>query len=55
VLEHLKLQVLSEYEAESVAKWCKRLDEWGHPARWAVVKSMAEAIVSQQKKNQVLG
>ena len=53
--EHLKQQVLSEYEAKSVAKWCKRLDEWGHPARWAVVKSMAESIVSHREKNQVLG
>ena len=52
---HLKLQVLTEYEEKSIVRWCERLDEWGHPARMALVKSMAEAIVARQIKDRALG
>jgi len=52
---HRKMQMLSEYKERSVARWCERLDEWGHPARLAVVKSMAEAIVARREKNWSLG
>ncbi|KAG0131843.1 hypothetical protein HOY82DRAFT_473125, partial [Tuber indicum] len=47
---HQKRQVLSEYEEMSIVRWCDRLDEWGHPARLAVVKGMAEAIVARLVK-----
>ena len=49
------MQVLSEYEEKSVVRWCGRLDEWGHPARLAVVKSMAEAIIARREKDRSLG
>ena len=52
---HCKMQVLSEYEEKSVVRWCERLDEWGHPARLAVVKSIAEAIIARREKNRSLG
>lgn len=52
---HLKLQVLTEYEEKSIVTWCERLDEWGHPARMALVKSMAEAIVARRIKDRALG
>jgi len=49
------MQVLSEYEEKSIAQWCERLDEWGHPSRLAMVKSMAEAMVARQEKSHSLG
>jgi len=52
---HCKMQVLSDYEEKSVVRWCERLDEWGHPARLAVVKSMAEAIIARREKKWSLG
>jgi len=55
VLGHLKMQVLTEFEEKSIARWCERLDKWGHPPRLEVVKSMAEAIVGRREKNRSLG
>ena len=55
VLGHLKMQVLTEFEEKSIARWCKRLDEWGHQPRLEVVKSMAEAIVGRRETNRSLG
>lgn len=55
VAGHLRMQVLTEYEESSLVRWCERLDEWGHPARIAVVKSMAEAIVARRVNNRPLG
>jgi len=52
---HQHRQVLSEYEERSVVRWCEKLDEWGHPARLAVVKGMAEAIVARRVKERELG
>ena len=52
---HLKMQVLMEFEVKSIARWCKWLDEWGHPPRLEVVKGMAEAIVGRREKNRSLG
>jgi len=52
---HLKMLVLTEYEENAIVRWCERLDEWGHPARLGVVKSMAEAIVAWRIKDQKLG
>ena len=48
-------QALSEYEEKSIVRWCERLDEWGHPARLAVVKGMAEAMVARRVKDRSLG
>jgi len=48
---HQRRQVLLEYEEKSIVRWCERLDEWGHPARFAVVKGMAEAIVARWVKD----
>lgn len=45
---HQKMLVLSEYEENSIVRWCERLDEWGHPALIGMVKGMVEAIVSQR-------
>ncbi|KAG0135052.1 hypothetical protein HOY82DRAFT_473832, partial [Tuber indicum] len=47
---HHKMQVLSEYEENSIVRWCERLDERGHPARMALVKSMAQTIVTRRIK-----
>lgn len=55
VTGHLRMQVLTEYEESSLVRWCERLDEWGHPARLGVVKSMAEAIVARRVNNRPLG
>jgi len=52
---HLKLQVLTQYEEKSIVRWCECLDEWGHPAWMALVKSMAEAIVARRIKDRALG
>ena len=52
---HLKLQVLTEYEEKSIVRWSERLDGWGHPARMALVKSMAEAIVARRIKDRASG
>ena len=52
---HHKLQVLTEYEERSIVRWCERLDDWGHPARLDLVKSMAEAIVARRLKDRSLG
>jgi len=46
---------LTEYEEKSIIRWCECLDEWGHPARIALVKSMAEVIVAQRIKDQARG
>ena len=51
----LKMQVLTEFEEKAVARWCERLDEWGHPPRLEVVKGMAEAVVGRREKNRSLG
>ncbi|PWW71744.1 hypothetical protein C7212DRAFT_231862 [Tuber magnatum] len=48
---HHKMQVLTEYEENSIVRWCEWLDEWRHPAWMALVKSMAEAIVARQIKD----
>ncbi|PWW79435.1 hypothetical protein C7212DRAFT_32269, partial [Tuber magnatum] len=47
-VDHHKMQVLTEYKENSIVRSCERLDEWGHPARMALVKSMAEAIVARR-------
>ena len=52
---HLRQQLLTEYEEKSIVRWCEQLDEWGHPGRMALVKGMAEAIVTQQIKDCSLG
>ena len=52
---HQRRQVLSEYEEKSIVRWCERLDEWGDPARLAVVKGMAEALVARRVKDRALG
>lgn len=52
---HLHRQVLSEYEEKSIVNWCGKLDEWGHPARLAVVKGMAEAVIARREKERILG
>jgi len=52
---HLKMQVLTEFEEKSIAPWCERLDEWGHPPRVEVVKGMAESIIGRREKNRLLG
>ena len=55
VAGHLRMQVLTEYEEGSLIRWCERLDEWGHPARLAMVRSMAEAIVARRVNDRPLG
>jgi hypothetical protein len=55
VVGHHQRQVLTEFEEKSIVRWCERLDEWGHPPRLEVVKSMAEAIVGRREKNRSLG
>ena len=52
---HRHRQVLSEYEENSIVNWCEKLDEWGHPARLAVVKGMAEAVIARREKERTLG
>ena len=52
---HRRMQVLSKYEEKWVVRWCARQDEWGHPARLAVVKSMAEDIIPRREKDRSLG
>ncbi|RPA95413.1 hypothetical protein L873DRAFT_1656399, partial [Choiromyces venosus 120613-1] len=52
---HRRMQVLTEYEENSIVRWCKRLDEWGHPARLAVVRNMAQAIVARRINGHTLG
>ena len=52
---HHKLQVLTEDEESAVVRWCERLDEWGHPARVDLVRSMAEGIVARRLKDHSLG
>ena len=49
------MQVLTEYEENSIVRWCERLDEWGHPARLAVVRNMALAIVARRVNERILG
>ena len=55
VMGHLGMQVLTEYEEGSLIRWCEGLDEWGHPARLAIVRSMAEAIVARRVNDRPLG
>ena len=50
-----RMQVLTEYEENSIVRWCERLDEWGHPAQFAVVRNMAQAIVAQRVNERTLG
>lgn len=52
---HRRMQVLTEYEENSIVRWCERLDEWGHPARLAVVRNMALAIVARRVNERILG
>jgi len=50
---HSYQQVLSEYEEKTIVHWCEKLDEWGHPARLAVVNGMAEAIIAGLVKDRI--
>jgi len=52
---HVKLQVLTEYEERAIVRWCERLDEWAHPPRLAVVKSMAQGLLRKRMRSQSLG
>jgi len=52
---HRRMQVLTEYEENSIVRWCERLDEWGHHARLAVVRNMAQAIIDRRVNRRSLG
>ena len=56
-LGHEAMQLLTKYEERSIVKWCEKLDEWGHPPRLAVVKTMAQAIINRRTntKKKILG
>jgi len=49
------MQVLTEYEENSIVRWCEGLDEWGHPARLPIVRNMAQAILAQRVNGRGLG
>jgi len=51
----VRWEALSEYEEKSIVRWCERLEEWGHPARMAVVKGMVEGMVTRRVKDRTLG
>jgi len=51
----LKAQALTDYEENSIVRWCAQLDKWGHPQRLAVVRSMAQAIVQRREKDRQIG
>jgi len=36
-------------------RWCEPLDQWGHPAQLAMVRSMAAAIVARRVNDRPLG
>lgn len=56
VAGQLKAQALTDYEENSIVRWCAQLDEWGHPQRLAVVRSMAQAsIVQRHEKDRQIG
>jgi len=52
---HVKLLVLTEYEERAIIRWCERLDEWAHPPRLAMVKSMAQGLLRKRMWSQSLG
>ena len=56
-LGHEAMQLLTKYEENSIVQCCKKLDEWGHPPRLAVVKTMALALIHRRanSKNKTLG
>lgn len=54
VAGHLRMQVLTECEEGSLIRWYERWDEWGNPARLAMVRSMAEAIVARRVNHRPL-
>ena len=47
-LGHEAMQLLTKYEVNSIVQWCEKLDEWGHPPRLAVVKTMALALIHRR-------
>ncbi|KAG0138236.1 hypothetical protein HOY82DRAFT_476497 [Tuber indicum] len=51
---HCKRHVLTEYQENSIVQWCRRLEEWGHPACINVVKGMAEAMIARRVKDRTL-
>jgi len=55
VAGQLKAQALTDYEENSIVRWCAQLDQWGHPQRLAVVWSMAQAIVQRSEKDRHIG
>lgn len=55
VAGQLKVQALTDYEENSIVRWCAQLDEWGHPQRLAVVRSMSQAIVQRHEKDRHSG
>jgi len=55
VTGHRAMQVLTVFEEKSMVRWCEKLDEWGHPPRLDLVKSMAQALVSRRTKEHTLG
>jgi len=52
---HRGMQVLTEFEENSMVRWCEKLDEWGHPPRLEVVKSMAQALLRRRVNTHTLG
>ena len=49
------MQVLTEFEENSMARQCEKLDEWRHPPHLDVVKSMAYALLQRQVNGHTLG
>jgi len=55
VTGHRAMQVLTVFEENSMTRWCEKLDQWGHPPRLELVKSMAQALVRRRLKEHTLG
>jgi len=51
-LGHEAMQLLTKDEANSIVQWCEKLDEWGHPPRLGVVKTMALALIHRRANSQ---